>query len=159
MGDDVLFEMDPRWRTLTATYTPPNMAPSVSPLESRETWTPYLSDQVLVTHPRIQCEGRFCAVHTPSAHGMREWMQWHEDGITYRVCPHGENHADPDEIRTQMLVRGCVGDCDGCCLPARYAPMVAEWGRELTRMTLDQFKARRTTNMLASGGITGTYRA
>lgn len=111
MGDDdTLFVMDPLWETS-------------HPITARkvETWTPYLSDQVLVAHPQTLCEGkgRPCAVHAPSDHGMREWMQWYEDGCTYRVCSHGENHLDPDEIRAVASVQGCTVDCDGCCKPVR----------------------------------------
>lgn len=112
MGDDLMFEMDPLWKTFQPV------------LDSTESWTPYLSDQVLVTHPGTKCAGSNCAVHNPSDHGMRTWMQWFEDGLTWRVCSHGENHIDPDEVRTQANLRGCTVDCDGCCQPIRMTDRI-----------------------------------
>lgn len=72
----------------------------------------------LRVHDPLLCEGRWCTVHTRSAHGMRGWpQQWRADrGFMERRCVHGVGHPDPDEAHSPNgLPNAGVHGCDGCC--------------------------------------------
>jgi hypothetical protein len=77
---------------------------------------------ILKTHPAEKCAGRFCCIHNPPAHHMREWeMNWRSDtGVMERFCPHGIGHPDPDHmayvksVDPELTWQGVHG-CDGCC--------------------------------------------
>lgn len=51
-------------------------------------------------HPATACAGRPCAIHSPSAHHMREWpTRWNEaTRAIERQCPHEVWHPDPDDL-------------------------------------------------------------
>lgn len=74
--------------------------------------------QTLFEHSPVTCLGQPCTIHNPSDHHMASWPQVyrHDLKIMQRRCPHGIDHVDPDEFRTD-LVAGYVHGCDGCCLP------------------------------------------
>jgi len=67
-------------------------------------------------HDRSECEGRWCCIHNPSAHPMREWPQlWRGDiGLMERQCAHGVGHPDPDDPKVAESGWRMHG-CDGCC--------------------------------------------
>jgi hypothetical protein len=76
-----------------------------------------------VHDPKL-CEGRYCAVHIPSDHHMKDWDQhWRSDrAMMERICPHGVGHPDPDHMDYLLLAHGAeiayiegVHGCDGCC--------------------------------------------
>jgi hypothetical protein len=82
-----------------------------------ETWVPHKGTQKLIVHHPDKCKGKFCAVHNPSDHHMRDWPQYYrtDRGITERLCPkHGVGHPDPDDPNPDR-VHGCCG----CCTPPK----------------------------------------
>jgi hypothetical protein len=70
------------------------------------------------THPISQCEGRGipCCIHNPSNHHMVTWpMNWRSDRrIMERMCIHGVNHRDPDDLAYNISIGNSVGG-HGCC--------------------------------------------
>lgn len=80
---------------------------------------------LLRTHARARCVGRFCCIHNPSEHSLRNAeMDWEEDNERMiRVCIHGERHPDPDHLAFIRAIHGdfyaaqqAVHECDGCCM-------------------------------------------
>lgn len=72
---------------------------------------------LLRVHPESACAGiEDCSIHRPSAHHMVHWPQaWHPRlGIVTRVCEHGQQHPDPDDLHARRLPAGCNCFC-GCC--------------------------------------------
>lgn len=74
----------------------------------------------LLVHAEDRCRGRYCTIHNPSDHHMRDWhLHWRSDrAIFERICSHGVGHPDPDqfefwEITNQNWQR--VHGCCGCC--------------------------------------------
>lgn len=69
--------------------------------------------QRIYAHLKEDCQTKYCPVHNPSNHHMREWPQnfRHDIYRMERLCPHGVGHPDPDDINTDT-----VHGCDGCCL-------------------------------------------
>lgn len=94
----------------------------------------------VAAHDPALCEGRPCAVHSPSDHHMADWPQHFRDplveaatfglhsGLMERTCPHGVGHPDPDHMawyaschgEEQTIAEGTHG-CDGCCRPPKEA--------------------------------------
>jgi hypothetical protein len=82
--------------------------------------------QVLKVHDAKDCEGRYCCIHNPSNHHMKDWpTNWREDrGLMERICKCGVGHPDPDDIQHKilngmspsMVVHGCCGCCMVVCL-------------------------------------------
>lgn len=81
------------------------------------------SGQVLSgVHGSLQCAEEYCTIHNPSTHHMVDWVQaWSDIGMV-RVCPHGNEHPDPDAPRAGMRQH----TCDGCCDPPSLNQIVAE---------------------------------
>jgi hypothetical protein len=77
-------------------------------------WTDSLGQRLFRVHKSGDCLGEFCTIHKPSNHSMILFPQkWNFYlGYMERICPHGVNHPDPDEVRP-VDVHGC----DGCCDP------------------------------------------
>lgn len=83
------------------------------------------SGQVLRNvHSKKACAGRHCAIHNPSDHHMKDWIQnWRDDRkFMERLCEHGIGHPDPDQMSYLELVLGKdkaryhgIHGCDGCC--------------------------------------------
>ena len=79
--------------------------------------------QTILVHSKEVCEGRYCCIHNPSDHHMKDWpIHWRSDRrIMERICPHGVGHPDPDDA----AYRHTMGDddnmhgCDGCCVPPK----------------------------------------
>lgn len=77
---------------------------------------------VLGVHSADHCAPMPCPVHRPSNHHMREWpkdfkREWR---IVTRVCPHGIQHPDPDDLDWLERMRRPTDlprahECDGCC--------------------------------------------
>jgi hypothetical protein len=67
-------------------------------------------------HDPVECAGRYCCIHNPSDHPMRNWEQlWRDDrGLMERVCEHGIGHPDPDDPKSANALERMHG-CDGCC--------------------------------------------
>jgi hypothetical protein len=68
----------------------------------------------LQVHNDGTCLGPNCTIHKTSMHALclapQKW-DW-ERGIMLRVCVHGIEHTDVDEIKTES----CFDlKCDGCC--------------------------------------------
>lgn len=80
----------------------------------------------LRVHSKTDCAGRYCVVHHPSPHHMRDWpLNWRGDTqVMERLCPHGVGHPDPDHLayvrthNTQLATLQAVHGCCGCCQPA-----------------------------------------
>lgn len=80
--------------------------------------------QVMSTHQPGECATKYCVIHNPSDHRMRDYPTlWREDrGLMERICPHGVGHPDPDHLaavrelcgKEQAEIGGIHG-CDGCC--------------------------------------------
>lgn len=151
MGDDNLFPWEeyrlPAFGVAKFDSKEPDLAPQFEP------WTPHGSEQRLMAHSRTMCAGRYCAVHPErwSDHSLRKWMQWFEDGTTFRICPHGENHLDPDERKASPLMNACIAECDGCCVGPRQHDAAKRMKQQMDRVmeqqmqyqNLEQFKARK----------------
>jgi hypothetical protein len=73
--------------------------------------------ELVNVHSKDKCKGKFCPIHNPSNHHMRDWPQvWRSDkGIIERICVHGVGHPDPDDINAQGV--NSIHGCDGCCRP------------------------------------------
>ena len=80
----------------------------------------------LKTHGIYECEGRFCCVHNPSVHPLREspriWIIGQYQ--MKRICRHGAYHPDPDDMAFKRDILGWSEeflaphekhDCDFCC--------------------------------------------
>lgn len=75
-------------------------------------------------HSHLRCAGRPCVIHAPSEHHMRDMpLVWENaERSFYRVCEHGIQHPDPDDLRFKLnLPSGDDGwgvhRCDECCRP------------------------------------------
>lgn len=77
-------------------------------------------------HSSVACQPGPCAVHNPSPTHMSGWPQhWRADRrMIERVCPHGIDHPDPDQLAFWAKCHGTpaadllgLHTCDGCCLP------------------------------------------
>ena len=81
-------------------------------------WTPVGSKRRFTTHDESKCKGKFCCVHNPSDHHMKDWPQNYRDdtGVTERLCPHGVGHPDFDQPFKPDSWQWIHG-CDGCCIP------------------------------------------
>jgi hypothetical protein len=73
-------------------------------------------------HDKEKCEGRFCCIHNPSNHHMKNWpTNWREDRqLMERVCEHGVGHPDPDDLAYKESIGlkieiESIHGCDGCC--------------------------------------------
>lgn len=90
--------------------------------------------RILRTHDANECLMHTglvgsCSVHHPSNHPLKEAPAiWLADANTlYRVCPHGVEHPDPDDMEfksstMQFLLVAAISSthisrCDGCCHP------------------------------------------
>ncbi len=71
------------------------------------------SGQVLTNvHGATRCHDTYCTIHNPSTHHMLHWVQaWDGEGMV-RVCPHGQDHPDPDASAWGWR---SAHPCDGCC--------------------------------------------
>lgn len=91
---------------------------------------PVLGTLLLNVHGAEECMGRYCTIHRPSDHPMRDMrLLWRDDrGFFERICPHGIGHPDPDQIRfwretldaddaDAQAMHGCCGTC--CWTPPR----------------------------------------
>ena len=71
------------------------------------------------THPKADCEGRPCCIHSPSIHPlMTAPLNWDESiAVMYRMCPDGVLHEDPDDVAYRMSAGRLPRShfCDGCC--------------------------------------------
>ena len=77
-------------------------------MEEYETGT----GQHIIVHDRKACRNKYCPIHNPSDHHMKDWpTNWREDrGMMERICPHGIGHPDPDD-KDADPVHGCCGCC------------------------------------------------
>lgn len=56
------------------------------------------------THGRGKCVGEYCTIHKPSTHHLlADFPQHWSAGYVARVCPHGVEFVDPDEVRVPKL--------------------------------------------------------
>lgn len=86
--------------------------------------------QYLAVHTKLSCSGKYCVIHYPSDHCMKDFpTHWRADRhLMERICPHGIGHPDPDDLAfKKMIYKGTkeeaekyiyyeeVHGCDGCC--------------------------------------------
>ena len=65
-------------------------------------------------HRKVDCKGRYCCMHKPSEHAMRDWpMLLRETGLVERLCSHGVGHPDPDSVAF-LGESWKLHGCDGC---------------------------------------------
>jgi hypothetical protein len=82
--------------------------------------------QKIRVHNKAQCKGRFCVIHNPSNHLMKDWpTHWRDDRfLMERICKHGVGHPDPDDLafKKQMGYNDSEGihGCCGCCVEKDY---------------------------------------
>jgi hypothetical protein len=84
----------------------------------------------IITHSLAECVLKYCVIHNPSDHHMKEWdinIRLDRYGaLAERLCPHGIGHPDPDslayistlvpeEAREDTLYYEGIHGCDGCC--------------------------------------------
>jgi hypothetical protein len=83
--------------------------------------------QKLKVHSKENCKGKYCTIHNPSNHCMKDFpTHWRDDTrVMERICPHGVGHPDPDDLKYRQKeykkkykksgdFLGIHG-CDGCC--------------------------------------------
>lgn len=88
----------------------------------------YDGKKLVATHSKDMCVGRNCCIHSPSPHPLAvAAFQWHADTKRmFRVCAHGIEHPDPDDVEYNLLGLGgreqydvrnelMRHKCDGCC--------------------------------------------
>lgn len=94
---------------------------------NKETWWLSKGGYLKNVHPEALCVGRYCVLHNPSEHHMRDWpLNWRQcdtfidmkDSHFERICPCGVGHPDPDDLeyhlslgRDYMAIHGCCGCC------------------------------------------------
>ena len=80
-------------------------------------------------HPEGTCIGEHCCIHNPSDHPLKNApMEWYPQiSHMVRVCEHGFQHPDPDDIQFKMMIGDFMAveaissvhlvreNCDGCC--------------------------------------------
>lgn len=76
--------------------------------------------QQINVHSKNDCRAKYCVIHNPSSHKMREFKtHWREDRcLMERICPHGVGHPDPDHLDFLPLSQRqteSIHGCDGCC--------------------------------------------
>ena len=82
--------------------------------------------QKIFVHDKSECSGKFCVIHNPSDHKMKNWpTHWRTDRkIMERMCKHGVGHPDPDDLAYRKATAKKLGKdtydtgihgCDGCC--------------------------------------------
>jgi hypothetical protein len=87
---------------------------------------------MLLVHKKRDClSPNRCSIHNPSDHALNEAPYAWFGGGMYRVCEHGTEHPDPDDLRFRQMMRGFppgpesddpedsipAHDCDcRCCL-------------------------------------------
>lgn len=81
---------------------------------SDDSWTLVGGEVLYNVHKLYKCGSKFCTVHNPSDHHMREWEMHYAKPFMFRVCPHGLLHPDPDDYPPPGLIMKHT-DCDGCC--------------------------------------------
>jgi hypothetical protein len=90
-----------------------------------------VSNGFIKHHPIDRCQGESCCIHNPSEHHMVNWpLFWRDDrALMERICPHGDNHPDPDDIAFKARSYGktvakqaAIHDCDGCCKSKNNTP-------------------------------------
>jgi hypothetical protein len=84
-----------------------------------------IGDIVIATHDKDQCLGKYCCIHNPSDHPLKDAPQnWRADRrLMERICVHGVGHPDPDDLSFKRVSMGVkyeryafdVHGCDGCC--------------------------------------------
>ena len=66
----------------------------------------------IMTHGSSACAGEYCTIHKPSTHhAMAGFPQHWSAGYVARVCPHGVEFVDPDEIRVPKLYIKVCSQC------------------------------------------------
>lgn len=116
---------------------------------------------VLGVHASAHCAPFPCPVHRPSDHHMRDWPKDYNRSwkIVTRVCPHGVQHPDPDDLewlernrRSTKVVNS--HHCDGCCRessvedPTTRTDVIVLEDND----SLALFLARWVTEVSAAGG-------
>ena len=78
--------------------------------------------QKLMVHDRSKCKGRYCSIHNPSNHSMKDFpTHWRDDKqLMERICEHGIGHPDPDDLNFKQSIGVdikylSIHGCDGCC--------------------------------------------
>lgn len=81
------------------------------------------TNQRVWVHPKENCRGEHCVIHSPSDHHMKSWpTHWRGDrGIMERICKHGVGHPDPDDLAFRVAngedeLTGALHGCCGCCI-------------------------------------------
>ena len=83
--------------------------------------------QNIIVHDEADCKGRYCCIHNPSDHIMKDFPTHYRSdrGLMERICKHGVGHPDPDDLAFKRDVLGWSDDrisgeaihgCDGCCI-------------------------------------------
>lgn len=84
--------------------------------------------QNIIVHRKEDCVGKYCVIHNPSNHHMKDWpTNWRFDRqIMERICKCGVGHPDPDDLafKKDMAEKFGRGDefdkgihgCCGCCM-------------------------------------------
>lgn len=81
--------------------------------------------QNLYVHDKEECEGRYCPIHNPSDHHMKDWpTHWRESRkLLERICKCGVGHPDPDDLEfkksfmtKKRLNAEALHGCCGCCI-------------------------------------------
>lgn len=80
------------------------------------------TEQKISVHNKEKCKGRYCCIHNPSNHHMKDWpTNWRDDRyLMERICDCGVGHPDPDDLAFKKSIginieTESIHGCCGCC--------------------------------------------
>jgi hypothetical protein len=84
--------------------------------------------RIMQVHDEGSCLMANCCIHNPSEHPLDHApLTWHREiHSMFRVCEHGQEHPDPDDLRfkavsgdwslLESITSIHLDHCDGCCM-------------------------------------------
>lgn len=100
------------------------------------------TEQIMQVHNVEDCKGKYCCIHNPSDHHMKDWpLHWREDRRFFeRIDPEGVGHPDPDEVEYNKSkgVDISIHGCNGLCNPVNFKKYNEEKdNQESDKMNID----------------------
>jgi hypothetical protein len=98
--------------------------------------------QNIIVHRKEDCVGKYCVIHNPSNHNMKDWpTNWRFDRqIMERICECGVGHPDPDDLVFKKDMAEKFGrdeydkgihGCCGCCMKEEIKEVVGGSVRDI----------------------------
>lgn len=87
--------------------------------------------QIITCHDAFACAPFQCTIHRPTEHSMRKFPnRWDQlTQMMVRVCPHGEEHPDPDDMNARISEEKGRCSCDCLCCGRGGATLVLQDGQ------------------------------